>query len=454
MTLNEILASQEELQEKERKKNVESNRKIMQRIIDTILLLGKQELGFRGHRESLASDPSVNTGNFLELLKYLSVYDDVIAAHLEKVEQEHQRLERKKEGTEKGDKARKLGRGSKVTFLSNDTQNKLIDIISQEIVREIVDLIQDSAAWAIIADTTPDVEKHEQLSLCVRVVEKSGDVSEHLLFCIRAVATTAEQLLQHITKKLEKLNVSYDNLVARTYDGASNMAGKYNGLQAKLKEVAGEHVIYIHCYAHTLNLVLGDTACASTDIAKLFSKLQSLYKLVSKSQPIHQLFEECQTEFNFSIRTLKRINTLRWSSREYALEVFLDRYDAVLLMLNRISESTSYNADKRETAGGLSETFFTKQFVATAILFREIFAITGPLSRTLQRVNIDFDKALCLLESAQKDLTKLRENPQGILDAVEKELPNIEWKEERIRKRRRFSDEESEDQPPANAEEK
>ena len=181
----------------------------------------------------------------MEILKYLAEYDDVIAAHLEKVENEHRRLEEKKDGSVKGSKSRKFGRGSKMTFLSNDIQNKLVDIISKEIVRKIVDLIKDSVAWALIADTTPDVSKHEQLSLCVRIVGKSGNVSEHLLLWTRASSTTVEQLLKHITDELEKLSVSYNNMVAQTYDSASNMSGKYNGLQAKFKSLAGEHVIFV-----------------------------------------------------------------------------------------------------------------------------------------------------------------------------------------------------------------
>ncbi|XP_066922182.1 zinc finger MYM-type protein 1-like [Clytia hemisphaerica] len=454
VTLQDILANQDKEQEAARKKNVDSNRKILERIIDTVLLLGKQELAFRAHRESLFNDPSTNVGNFLEILKYLAVYDEIIAAHLEKVEKEHRRLEKKKEGTVKGDKAHKFGRGSKVTFLSNDIQNKLIDIISNEIVKEIVSLVQGSIAWAIIADTTPDVEKHEQLSLCVRIVEKSGNVSEHILFCTRALGTTAKQLLFHITEKLEKLKISYENLVAQTFDGASNMSGKYNGLQAKLKALAGEYVIYVHCYAHSLNLVLGDTAFASIEIAKLFNKLQALYKLVSKSQPIHEIFEQCQAEQKLTIRSLKRIKTVKWSSREFALEVFLDRYDSILLLLNRVKDGTSHPADKRQTANGLLEGFLTKQFVASAILFREIFGITGPLSRTLQSVNINFDTALKHLDTAEAKLKLLRKDPNIILEAVENELPGVEWKEERTRKKRKLTDEESDDTPPPNAKEK
>ena len=61
----------------------------------------------------------------------------------------------------------------------------------------------------------------------------------------------------------------YDNLVAQMYGRAASMSRRYNGLQAKFKELVGEeHIIFVHCYAHTLNLVLGDTASASLDIAK------------------------------------------------------------------------------------------------------------------------------------------------------------------------------------------
>ena len=89
--------------------------------------------------------------------------------------------------------------------------------------------------------------------------------------------------------------------MGKTYDGPFNMSGQYNSLQAKLKSVPVDHVVYVHCYAHKLNLVLGDTACASVDITKLFGKLQALYLLVSKSQPIHadKIFEKdqyCQME--------------------------------------------------------------------------------------------------------------------------------------------------------------
>lgn len=439
-SLNDILKRQDEEQEKKRLIQVEANRRILKRVIETIMFLGKQELAFRGHRESLASDSSVNKGNFLETLKYLAEYDDVMALHLESVERDHIDLEAKKKGKKKGDKARRFGRGSKLTFLSNDMQNKIIDVISKEIAKEIVNLVKDSVAWAVIADTTPDVSKHEQFSLCVRVVTKSGEVSEHLLFCTRTGATTAEALVNKVEEEMTRLDVPFDNVVAQTYDGASNMSGKYNGLQAKFKEIAGEHVIFVHCYAHNLNLVLSDAATASLEVEKLFDNLQALYVMVSRSQPIHQLFEDCQKQLKEeSIRSLKRIDTVRWSAREFSLDIFVKRYDSIMLMLQKIVDDNSYKSDKRSTADGMLKLFSTKQFLATALLFKEIFSITGPLSRKLQSVNIDFGSALTLLKNAEEQLETLRKDPQQIIDAVDLNFEGAEWEQKRIVRSRRIS---------------
>ena len=62
------------------------------------------------------------------------------------------------------------GRGAKLTFLSNDTQNNAINIIGKEISSEIVKEIGNCRAWALIADTTPDIRHHEQLSICANYI--------------------------------------------------------------------------------------------------------------------------------------------------------------------------------------------------------------------------------------------------------------------------------------------
>ena len=91
--------------------------------------------------------------------------------------------------------------------------------------------------------------------------------------------------------------------------------------------------------------------------------------------------------------------------------------------------------------------FSTKQFIASAYIFREIFAITGPLIPILQSVNIGFGMALNLLDAALEQLTQLRDNPQSVIDAVEKDFAEIEWKEKRTGRRRQIPGKLAEDEP-------
>ena len=53
-------------------------------------------------------------------------------------------------------------------------------------------------------------------------------------------------------------------LVAQMYDGSAVLSGEFNGVQAKIKEFVTD-AIFIHCYAHKLNLVLSQ---ATSMIAK------------------------------------------------------------------------------------------------------------------------------------------------------------------------------------------
>ena len=172
------------LQEQRLRAEVKANRNVTQRIVNIIKFLGRQRLAKRGHRESLMQETQ-NCGNFLELLKLLSQYDTIMKDHLEKVIQSQDKRSPSRE------LQKVKGRGSKLTFLSNRTQNKIIDIISSAIKGEISRQINDSLAWALMVDTTPDVSRQEQLIICVRIVHTNGTYSEHMLNCIRASGTKA-----------------------------------------------------------------------------------------------------------------------------------------------------------------------------------------------------------------------------------------------------------------------
>ena len=73
-----------------------------------------------------------------------------------------------------------------------------------------------------------------------------------------ATTCTAEGLTDHILATLKQFDLDPQHIVSQGYDGAAVMSGKCSGVQERLREAA-PYAVYIHCYVHTLNLVLIDS---------------------------------------------------------------------------------------------------------------------------------------------------------------------------------------------------
>ena len=96
------------------------------------------------------------------------------------------------------------------------------------------------------------------MALCVRYT-KGLNVHERFLgFIDCSVKQDAEALSQHIFNYFNtcKLNKNAQ-IIGQSYDGANVMAGKFNGVQAKIKKIY-PYAIYTHCIAHRVNLAVID----------------------------------------------------------------------------------------------------------------------------------------------------------------------------------------------------
>ena len=70
------------------------------------------------------------------------------------------------------------------------------------------------------------------------------------------------------------------------------MSGRCSGVQQRIREVA-PHAIYIHCYAHNLNLALVDCVKGNSDAREFFSLIQALHVFISSSKT-HTIYTEKQ----------------------------------------------------------------------------------------------------------------------------------------------------------------
>ena len=93
-----------------------------------------------------------------------------------------------------------------------------------------------------------------------------------------------------------------------SFDGAANMSGEYKSVQASIREVASNH-IHVWCYAHTLNLVLGEVTLLNVSSISLLGLLNKATIFFRES---HKRMNAWENTVQSKIGTLrmKRLNTI------------------------------------------------------------------------------------------------------------------------------------------------
>ena len=125
----------------QQKKGVDKNRVYLISIVKTLVILGRQGISLRGHRENEES----NRGNFLELLMFQAKNNPSINQHFA--------------NKEKG-----------VTYTSPGIQNKLLNIIGENIRDSTINQIKEARMFALILDESLDISRHEQAAVVLRYV--------------------------------------------------------------------------------------------------------------------------------------------------------------------------------------------------------------------------------------------------------------------------------------------
>ena len=125
----------------------------------------------------------------------------------------------------------------KTTFTSGEIQNEILQLMSHAILRNICSNVNEmSTHFGLVTDGTQDIQGNEQESVCVRYVTDSFDVQEDLIGLYQVSSTTGVSLCKMLQDVLIRCQLPIEHLRAQTYDGASNMSGKYKGCQAQLKK--------------------------------------------------------------------------------------------------------------------------------------------------------------------------------------------------------------------------
>ena len=362
-----------------RVEQIKQNRHYLKSVIEILLLCSHQEIALRGHRES---EMSSNRGNFMEILKLVAAHDPIV----------HHRLN---DGPKNA------------AYTSPDIQNTLLNVMGNVVRNEICLAVKNAGVYSILADETKDSSKREQLAIVLRYVDiASATIFERFVTYVEATSLNAESLSKYILDTLKEHGLDPQCIISQGYDGASVMSGCCRGVQQRIKEIA-PHAVYVHCYAHCLNLVLVDCTKSVSDASDFFSLMETLYVFMSANK-VHTLYLQKQIELypTKQIRQLQRLSDTRWACRYLAVDAVCSTFGSIIATLQAVVDGE--DRAKAVEATGILLQVHTFKFLLLLIVFWRILSCTKSLSDQLQSVNIDMAKAADLVTATIATLQEFR----------------------------------------------
>ena len=202
------------------------HRSMLMKVLSCIRYLGRQGLALRGHDESIESFE----GNLYQLLLLEAAGDDKMKAWLDKKQ-----------------------------YLFPVITNEMINIMGMTTLESTLNDIKTSKWYAVIVDEATDISHTEQMSLSVRWVNEKYQISEDTLGLMELPNTKALTIYKQVKDILIRCCLPLSQCRGQAYDGASNMSGIRNGVQALVKQEESK-ALYVHCIAQNLKLCLQDAS--------------------------------------------------------------------------------------------------------------------------------------------------------------------------------------------------
>lgn len=353
-------------------------REVLKRLIDVIIFLSERNLAFRGTDEHFGSS---SNGNFLGIIEVISKYDNILEKLIEKVIGSRKR--------------------SQAHYLSPSSQNEIINAISNSINQKNLSSLRDAKYYSLILDCTPDVSHKEQMSLILRYVKcKPCDsivIEESFFGFISLDETTGEGLTKSFMCKAKELELDISNMRGQAYDNGANMKGSNRGVQARILEI-NQRALYFPCAAHSLNLVVNDTAKSSAYALSFFGTINRIYVLFSSSPSRWSILQNNMTV------SVKLLSETRWESRISAIRPFRYHFDSLINALNELSQ---YALEKRDSVT-YSETNSILSYIKTWTFLISIFIWHDILSQV--------NKTSKLIQSATYTTSALTSEIQATID--------------------------------------
>ena len=128
------------------------------------------------------------------------------------------------------------------------------------------------------------------MAIVLRFVDKDGNIKKQFFYIVHVKDTTTATLKKELSVVLSRHNLDVCNIRGQGYDGASNMRGEWNGLQALFLN-DNPYAYYVNCFAHRLQLALVAASREVIPVHQFFSNLSFIVNVVCSSSKHHDELE-------------------------------------------------------------------------------------------------------------------------------------------------------------------
>ena len=299
---------------KEKEAEMKHHREMLLKLLNSIRFLARQGLPFRGHRE----DSESMEGNLYQLLLLQSKDSPQLASWLKRRE-----------------------------YISPSITNELITLCGNAVLRQLLKDISSAQYFSVIADEGTDVAHNEQVCVAVRWIDGSYNIHEAALGLVQLPDTKALTIFGAIKDVLIRCGLQISCCIGQAYDGASNMSGVRNGVQALMKN-ENSSCLYVHCFTHSLNLCIQDVVRKVTNCIEFILQLVQLINFSPKRLTV---FEQFQKDLSLSDDSVPQpslcpLCPTRWTVRHAAINSILVNYRALVSALEVVQQGHDEYAAK------------------------------------------------------------------------------------------------------------
>ena len=175
----------------------------------------------------------------------------------------------------------------------------MMQIMALRVHREVTQNIQDVDFYWIMCDEATDVKNVSELVVCLLWVDDKLEAHDEFIGLKNMPNSDADSIVRELKDVLLQMHWKLNKCRGQCYDECASMSGSKSGLAVQIKSEE-ERELYTNCYAHSINLAVGDTMKVCPVFKDTIDNTYELTKRVKMSPKRDAKLDSIQAENNSS----------------------------------------------------------------------------------------------------------------------------------------------------------